>query len=123
MATIGDAVVGLPEGGPTSRDLVKQQLRIPGTDTRDDLELDDIVAAVNAEVRGWPVVVPVAGATAWPDNLARGATMLASRLWRRKNSPAGVEQFGSLGATYVMRTDPDIAMLLRLGSWASPEVG
>ena len=125
MATMGDAVVGLPAGGPTSRDLVKQQLRIAAEDARDDAELDSIVAAVNAEVRGWPVVVPVASLVPleWPDNITRGATMLASRLWRRKNSPAGVEQFGSLGAAYVMRTDPDIAMLLRLGSWASPEVG
>jgi len=53
----------------------------------------------------------------------QGATMLAARLHRRKGSPAGVEAFGSLGAAYVMRTDPDIAMFLKLGSWQRPQVG
>lgn len=123
MASMGDVVVGLPVGGPTTRELVKSQLRIAPDDVRDDAELADVVAAVNAEVRSWPQAAPAAALGVWPDNYTRGATMLASRLWRRKNSPAGVEAFGSLGASYVMRTDPDIAMLLKLGSWAGPELG
>jgi len=59
----------------------------------------------------------------WPPRIVRGSTMLAARLFRRKGSPAGVEAFGSLGGAYVMRTDPDIAMLLGLGTWTSPQVG
>jgi hypothetical protein len=49
--------------------------------------------------------------------------MLAARLFRRRNSPAGVEAMGPDGATYVMRNDPDIGQLLRLGSWQLPGLG
>jgi hypothetical protein len=49
--------------------------------------------------------------------------MMAGRLFRRRESPAGVAAFGELGAVYVMRNDPDVAMLLGLGSWAKPMVG
>lgn len=114
-------LVGLPEGGPTSRAAVKESLKI--TDADDDPELDDIVAAVNNTVRTFKVSEAAVGADEWPDRIARGSTMLAARLFRRKGSPAGVESFGSLGGAYVMRTDPDIAMLLQLGTWAGPQVG
>lgn len=118
-----EELVGLPEGGPTSTPLVKATLRIAADDLRDDDELDAIVAAVNSELRTWRISEAAIDAGAWPARLERGATMLAGRLFRRKNSPAGVESFGSLGAAYVMRTDPDIAMLLKLGSWQRPQVG
>jgi hypothetical protein len=50
--------------------------------------------------------------------------MLAGRLYRRRNSPAGVEAFSDLGgAVYVQRNDPDIALLLRTGAYARPMVG
>jgi hypothetical protein len=116
-------LAGLPEGGPASMTATKVMLSIDATDVRDDAELSNIVAAVNAEVRTWPVSTAAVGAAAWPANLERGAHMLAARLFRRRNSPAGVESFGSLGAAYVMRTDPDIAMLLKLGSWQRPGLG
>ena len=121
-------LVGLPEGGPTSLPVVKESLAI--TDSDDDEELGDIVAAVNAVVRRWPVSNAAVDTSEtadpdrpWPADIARGATMLAARLFRRKGSPAGVEAFGSLGGAYVMRTDPDIAMLLQLGTWSGPQVG
>jgi hypothetical protein len=34
-----------------------------------------------------------------------------------------VEAFGAQGAVYVNRNDPDIAQLLKLGSWSAPQVG
>lgn len=119
-------VVGLPVGGPTTVGLVKAHLAI--TDAQDDDRLGEIVAAVNHVIRCWPcseqaVTDPVAANWDGAPDVREGATMLASRLWRRKNSPAGVESFGSLGATYVMRNDPDIALLLQLGPYAGPEVG
>lgn len=116
-------LVGLPSGGPTSLPLVREQLSITGGDTRDDTELTTVVAAVNSEVRTWQVAQDAVDAAEWPERIQHGATMLAARLHRRKGSPAGVESFGSLGAAYVMRTDPDIAMLLKLGSWQRPQVG
>jgi hypothetical protein len=116
-------LVGLPEGGPTTLDAVKVQLSIAVDDLADDDRLSGIVAAVNNSIRGWAVSEPVVDQETWPDRIVTGATLLCARLFRRKNSPAGVEAFGSQGAAYVMRNDPDIAMLLRLGTWQGPEVG
>lgn len=121
-------LVGLPVGGPTSVPQVKVWLTIEAEDTSDDDKLALIVSAVNSQVRTWrvsqaAVTDPFDPEATWPDRIVLGATMLAGRLWRRKNSPAGVEAFGSMGATYVMRSDPDIAQLLALGSWQAPQVG
>lgn len=113
--------MGLPEGGPTSLPLVKAHLSI--ADDRDDTKLTTIVAAVNNLVRSMTVAEAAVGATTWPERIEYGATMLAGRLFRRKNSPAGVEAFGQLGAAYVMRNDPDIAQLLQLGTYQGPRVG
>jgi hypothetical protein len=116
-------LVGLPAGGPTTLEAVKVQLGIAADDVRDDARLTPLVAAVNGSIRGWAVSAPIVGEDEWPDRIKSGASMLTARLFRRKNSPAGVEAFGSQGAAYVMRNDPDIAMLLRLGAWAGPGVG
>lgn len=114
----------LPPGeGPTTLPRVKARLRIPDEDTRDDDELLELVGAVNAQVRAWPVSAAAVGLETWPDHIAAGARMLVCRLYRRRNSPAGVEAFGEAGAVYVMRQDPDIAMLLKLGPWQRPAVG
>lgn len=84
-------------------------------------QLSGVTAAVNAVVRRW-VPVPPDGQE-WPADITQGAVMLAGRLWRRRNSPAGVETFGAEGAAYVQRNDPDLALLLRLGPYAAPAVG
>lgn len=123
MTVTPDELVGLPEGGPTSRALVKAHLSIGESDTRDDAKLDQIVAAVNNLVRTMRVSQAAVDAATWPERIVYGATMLAARLFRRKNSPAGVESFGQLGAAYVMRNDPDIAQLLQLGSYQQPQIG
>jgi hypothetical protein len=59
----------------------------------------------------------------WPPRKALGATMLAVRLYRRRDSPAGVATFGAEGAAYVTRNDPDVAQLLGIGAYAPPRVG
>jgi hypothetical protein len=123
VSTFPDELVGLPVGAPTTLALVKIQLSIPAADDRNDLQLAQIVAAVNNVVRGMAVSEAAVGALEWPSRIVLGATMLAGRLFRRKNSPAGVEAFGQLGAAYVMRNDPDIAHLLKLGSYQTPQIG
>lgn len=50
----------------------------------------------------------------WAPETLAGAIMLAARLVRRRNSPAGIEGFTETGAAYVRRNDPDVAVLLRL---------
>lgn len=83
--------------------------------------LAETAAAVSAAVAGW--FDPPANGAPWPKNLAHGATMLAARVWRRRNTPSGVEAFGELGPVYVQRNDPDIAILLGLGNYMRPAVG
>lgn len=110
-----------PADGPATTAKVKVQLQI--TDAGDDAVLDDIVAAVNAVVRGLPVAQLGDDVNAWPANVSHGANMLAGRLFRRRNSPSGIEAFGANGPVYVNRNDPDIAQLLQLGDYSKPAVG
>jgi hypothetical protein len=49
--------------------------------------------------------------------------MLAARLVRRRNSPAGVEAFTEMGPTYVSRFDPDVDRLLGMGPYRPLVVG
>lgn len=58
-----------------------------------------------------------------PQHVVQGAVMLAGRITRRRNSPAGVESFGEMGATYVARYDPDVNMLLGLAGYRPIVVG
>ena len=118
---------------------VKEQLRLPATDTGDDDLVTRCSAAVEPQVErarsdawkiydpdmpnppdppppGWPRVFE-------PDaETYQAAVMLAARLFRRRNSPGGVETFGE-SVTYVSRYDPEIARALRTGLWALPGVG
>lgn len=110
---------------PTDLARVKAQLSIADDDTRNDAQLTVVVNAVNGYVPTLPYPASVApdGADPWPDAVSLGATMLGARLARRRNSPSGVEPMGTAGVAYVARTDPDIAMLLRTGTQATPRVG
>lgn len=114
----------LPAPEPTTRDLVKVWASI--SDDTDDDAIDSVVAAVNALIRG----LPVAGSSNtdpapedWPNDIKFGAMLLAARLWRRRNTPGGVEAAGDFGIAYVRRNDPDIAQMLQLGEYAPPRVG
>lgn len=106
--------------GPASVAQVKADLSLVGT--ADDDQLARVVAAVNSRVRVLPVAQLPDDATEWPAHVERGANMLAARLFRRRNTPTGVEAIGDTGL-YVRRNDPDIALLLQLGDYAKPAVG
>lgn len=86
--------------------------------TGDDLDhmdaaaLNMIVPAVIVTVTKWH-----GGPDTWNDRVTMGAIMLASHLYRRRATPGGVAEFGSEGASYVQRHDPQAAMLLGLGGW------
>jgi len=120
--------MSFPPNGPTSRDLVKIHLGI--TDDYDNASIDAVVVAVNVRVLAWPVA-EVADTDPPPASwnepalgaLVQGSTMLAARLFRRRNTPDGVSAFADLTPVYVQRNDPDVALLLNLGPWARPAVG
>lgn len=103
----------------TTVERVREYLRLPDGDATVALtELVDAVTALVASYHAAP-----AADDEWPPNLQLGATMLAARLYRRRNSPAGVEALGELGPVYVSRNDPDLAQLLKIGRYAPPRVG
>lgn len=115
-----------PADGPTTRDKVKAHLGI--ADAVDDAAIDDKVAAVNAMVTGWPVAQvantdPAPASWAAFPRIVEGATMLAARLFRRRNSPDGVVPAGDAAPAYIARTDPDVALLLQIGTNAAPGIG
>lgn len=121
-------VAGLPATGPTDLDTVNAELGyVTGQKPDRDVRVQLRVWATNSWVRSLPVASDSLTfgdpPPAWPDSVVLGATMLACRLWRRKDSPSGVETFADQGAVYVSRNDPDVAQLLRLGSYTPPMVG
>lgn len=113
----------LPTSGPTTRPLVKVYLSIDETDTDDDTEIDAVVEAVNDAVREFPTADRSRGLESWRPATVHGATMLAGRLKKRSGSPDGLAAFGDMGAVYVSRNDPDVALLLELGAYRKPAVG
>lgn len=113
----------LPTEGPTARNDVKAWSGI--NDDRNDDQVDLVVNAVNAFVRRLPVAqrFNTDPAPEWSADVKLGATMLAARVFRRKNTPGGVEAAGAFGVAYVRRNDPDVAQMLELGEYGSPAVG
>ncbi len=99
---------------------VKNWLRV-GDAVDDDL-LTEVTAATTAWVNGLPYVEGLGPTAPWPADVRLGATMLAARMYRRRNTPSGVESTTD-GVVYVPRRDSDVDAMLRLGAWAEPEVG
>lgn len=120
-AVLAAELPGLPEGGPATLPGVKDAANV--TDDREDRYIGGIVAAVNRKVRRMRIAAYASGTDDWPEDIVLGATMLAARLYRRRNSPAGFEAFNGEGAAYVQRNDPDIAQMLELGPYAGPRIG
>lgn len=129
--TVAAPVAGLP-AGPATEATVKANLSIPIGHTADDERLELTINAVNQMVTTWSVVTswlatladPIPPETVWPESIVLGCTLLASRWFRRGNSPAGVIDLGGeSGVAYVQRNDPDIGLMLGLGPYRKPQVG
>lgn len=104
---------------------VKTQLAIDGVDTDDDVLIQSCIDAAEPEVtRARPdawTEDPATTPADYPDAY-RGGVMLAARLVRRRNSPAGIESFGE-SITYVAAYDPDLDRFMRRGRYRLPGVG
>lgn len=111
-----------------TRDTLKTWLGVSRAD--EDAVFDVVVAAVKSTVGRLPGIdVNVADnpdgttSTTWADSTVTGALMLGARLYRRRNSPNGIEAFTEGGAAYVSRYDPDVARLLHVDGFTPPAVG
>lgn len=120
-----------PETGPVDEEVVATWAKIPADDARRP-ELHGTCLAVNDVVRSLPVAEltgtdPDTGDPVvedWPARVVEGANMLVKRMWRRRDTPAGVQQIGDDGsALYVARSDPDVSFYLQLGAYEKPSVG
>lgn len=121
---MADDTLPMPEGGPTTSAIVASTFRLTNLTAEEQSRLDNLVESVNAWVRDLPVAHKAKGATVWPANIVEGSTMLAGRLWQRRDTPGGV--FAVTGGTvpiFVHRQDPDVALLLHLGDYSKPSVG
>ncbi len=123
MTAVPGEVAGLPTDGPATLAALKTRLDIADGDVTRDVELTEIVDAVNDLVRRLPCASRAVDQESWPHAITMGATQLGVRLERRKNSPDGVIAFAADAPVYVQRNDPDIAQLLELGPYAKPIVG
>lgn len=94
--------------------------------------LDLCVQAVNSYVSTLPDIKTVevtetledgttVTVTKWDDDTVLGATMLAARLYERRDSRGGVINIGE-SASYVSRYDSDISRLLRMDSFRKAKV-
>lgn len=89
----------------------------------DNAVLALVVESVNGYVSGLPVVANLGDGQPVPGGVKLGAIMLAARMWRRRNSPNGVDALTENGAVYVARHDPDVSRLLQLDGNTPPAVG
>ena len=116
----------LPEGGPTDITRVVTYARIKngvdGLTPAEQTEMDDTVAAINEWVRGLPVADAARGSESWPSAIVKGATMMAGRLWRRRDTNGGIYSAGDVVPIFVHTRDPDVALLLKLGDYGKPSV-
>jgi len=88
-----------------------------------DADLVAVVEAVNAFIHADCPDVGRYPNGEWDATTRLGATMLAARWLRRRNSPNGVEALTETGISYVSRYDPDLARMLRIDGYQLPKVG
>jgi hypothetical protein len=99
---------------PITRDDVVAQLGAAPRDA-DLAAVDRAVAAAVAWVEAHVLTAADDGSYSAGPDVELGAVMLAARWYQRRSTPGGYQSFAELGPAYVMRSDPDVALLLGLG--------
>lgn len=100
-----------------------QWLQLSG-EVGDDTVLASCVVAANSVVSRYAGEDASDQTIPTLDDAEQAATMLAARLYRRRNSPEGVQGITPEGvAVGIVRSDADIARLLRIDGFAVPQVG
>lgn len=89
--------------------------------SQEQIVLPLIVEAVNTYVDSLPHIDRDETGQ-WAATTRLGAIMLAARLYRRKNSPGGIESVGD-SMSYIARYDSDISRLLNIDSFRKPVIG
>lgn len=114
-------------GGPTGTTDVIHWAKLEQAGPLDAAERDALVLvvdAVNEKVRRWCDLPVGADGDVYATASQRlGATMLAARLFDRRDTPGGIVQVLETGTAYVRTSDPDVAMLLGIGRSQKPAVG
>lgn len=113
-------------GGPTDSTTVIHWAKLEKAGPLDDSERAALVLVVNAVnecVRKW-CALPLGadGDTAAGPRVVLGATMLAAKLYDRRNTPGGLQVLDG-GPAYVRTNDPDVAALLGIGKAQKPACG
>lgn len=116
----------VPAGWPVTADMVALWLKLdpqpaPGTNDAALLELCASSATETAQryrADCWDTTVtpPVFAADA---EVQTAAIALGGRLYRRRNSPAGIETFSD-STLYVSRFDPEIERALHMAGYLTP---
>lgn len=111
-----------------SPDDVKSWLHLNNQDASDDQEIlavcaqtESYVQTIRPEWFGFDPDDPDELIYDPDDVTYQGARMYAARLYRRRNSPSGIESFGD-ATSFVSRYDPDIDRALQTGSFAGPVI-
>jgi hypothetical protein len=92
----------------------------------EDQQALEVLEAVNSLVPTFAVprgVVDEDGTRTWAKHQRTGATLLAARLERRKDSPGGLATFGIEGGAYVQGNWADVAMMLGIGPYSVGRTG
>lgn len=123
--TTTGAPLDYTSGGVTGVDVAAWLRLTP--DAADTALLDQVAAAVTAWVSRiqlvqWAPADPDTGVVTWPLEAVQGATMLAARMYHRRNSPGGTQTMSDL-VVYNPTRDVDVDQMLRLGGYQRGQVG
>jgi hypothetical protein len=110
--------MGLPTGlGWPDIDEYKQWARVPGTDTVDDVAIDQALSAVKVAI---VARCPTLATAACPPDALYACLLWTNRVLVRRQSPEGIVGIADLGAVRIMRTDADIDQML--SPWIEPVI-
>jgi len=92
------AHLGLSQTRPADDEALNQAIRAA----------NDLVAVLRPDLTADPT---------WTPRADQAATMQAARLYGRRGSITGIAAFAEAGVALLPRLDPDVALLLELGSY------